>query len=133
MACKQLSSSGVRFVKAAKQLVLMGMLAIAGATGARGGEFTAALTIDQIREIIDLFQEQKAQFLALQKDQQKSYAKKIRDEVRSQMAWNRPAVLRALRQELRESVAEAKAQAAEHRRKLAQETAEAAREASRGR
>lgn len=104
------------------------MLAGAGAMGARGGDKTVSLTTDtQISAAIAVFQDQKAAFLT----QQKNNAKKVRDEVRVQVATAKSTTITPLRQEMRNSIEEAKRQAIEQSRKVAAESAELARDARR--
>src|SRR5688500_6284295 len=104
------------------------MLAAASLADARAGDKTADLS--QVRVALALFQDQKAEFLAQQKEA-KNYAKKVRAEIREQMKTTQSGTLAPMRQEARKSVEEAKRQAVEQSRKVASEGAEVARDVRR--
>ena len=121
-------------MKPLKQIMILGVMIGAFAAGARAGDTSLAVG-SQMRAAILLFQDQKADFLAHQRDQQKSNARKLRGEVREQIVAAQASIASAsgpLRQEVRESIEDAKHHAKEQSRKLVQETAEAARDSRRG-
>jgi hypothetical protein len=118
-------------VKAIKQIVAAGMILVVGTIGVRASDSGGASGDDSdIKSIISVFRDQKAHFLAEQRDQHRSKAGKLRKEVREQVAAVKSAT-EALRQEMRQSIEEAKQRAAEQSRKIIQETAENARESRR--
>jgi hypothetical protein len=108
----------------------MGMLA-AGVASAQSAEKAAALTSEQVRLAVALFQDQKAEFLAQQKEA-RNVAKKVRAEVRELRKSEQTSALKQVRDEARKSVEGAKQQAVEQSRKLAEEAAQVAQDARRG-
>ena len=109
----------------------MGMLAGAGVATAQGGEKAAALTGDQVRLAVALFQDQKAEFLAAQKEA-KLVAKQVRADARELRKAEKTATAQQVRDEARKSVESAKQLAVEQGRKLAEEAAQIAQDARRG-
>ena len=120
-------------MKALKQFVLVGMLAAAGVATAQGGEKekAAAPTGDQVRLAVALFQDQKAEFLAAQKEA-KLVAKQVRADARELRKAEKTATAQQVRDEARKSVESAKQLAVEQGRKLAEEAAQIAQDARRG-
>lgn len=92
---------------------------------------TLAAVDTQVRAALTIFQDQKAAFFAQMRESQKANAKKVRDEVRAQVASTKSATITPLRQEMRQSIEDAKHQAVEQARKVAAESAEIARDARR--
>src|SRR5262249_43735796 len=70
-----------------------------------------------IRTAINIFQDQKAEFLAHQRDEGKSRARKIREEVRVQVIAAAKTSSLAGRQELRQAIDDAKRSAQQQARK----------------
>ena len=108
------------------------LLAAASLSATAGDPKKALPVVDtQIRAAVTIFQEQKAAFLAQVRDSQKNNAKKVRDDVRSQVAATKSATLTPLRLEMKQSIEDAKHQAVEQARKVAAESSEIARDARR--
>ena len=116
-------------MKVIKYLILIAVLVAAGAVSVQAGE-KADLTAGQVQFAVALFKDQKAEFLAQQKEA-KNYAKKVRAEVRERRATEKAGALAPVRDEARKSIEDAKLQAVEQGRKLAEESAAIARDARR--
>lgn len=114
-----------------KQIAILGVVLGVFAAGVRADDAKLAVQ-SQVRAAILMFQDQKAEFLASQTNQQKTNARKLRQEVRDQLVTAQAAAVAPLRQEVRQSVEDAKRHALEQARKLTQETAAAARDTRRG-
>lgn len=117
-------------VRIVKHIVMLGIaagFAVTGALADDGGDGSDGGRTD-IRTAINIFQDQKAQFLAQQRDEGKSHARKIRDEVRIQVVAAAKTSSLAGRQELRQAIEDAKRNAQQQARKLVEETTEAARD-----
>jgi hypothetical protein len=112
-------------VKALKQILILGIVAGFGAVGALADDDSGSLRTD-VRTAIAIFQDQKADFLAQQRDEHKSRGRKLRDEVRVQVVAATKGLSSQARQELKESIQNAKSQAREQARKLLEESAEVA-------
>ena len=127
------SNVSVVFVKALKQLILMGMLAVVAVVTAHGADKKAAtVSNDQVRLAVSLFQDQKAEFLAQQKEA-RSIAKQVRADARELRKAETTATAQQARDEARKSVENAKQLAIEQSRKLAEEAAQIAQDARKGR
>lgn len=112
--------------------MFVALIAAAAVSAAASAPKKALPEVDtQIRAAVTIFQEQKAAFLAQVRDSQKNNAKKVRDDVRAQVAATKSATITPLRQEMRQSIEDAKHQAIEQARKVAAESSEIARDARR--
>jgi hypothetical protein len=102
------------------------------ATSMRAEEDSVIEGSSQMRAAILIFKDQKCQYLAMQRDSHLSNARKLRSEVRDQIAAVKASTVGPMRREVRESIEDAKRHASEQARKLVQETAEAAKDSRRG-